>query len=242
MEMLVVVALMAMVATYFTNLLIQRFARQEVAVITSELLTLSQAISNYYTAEFQWPGRVIDAAGDSVCESGNVFAALQPDYLNGYDDQDYSFSCSQDTHLVISITVSDEETANSLVSYLPAAESVASGSVYNVRLYVMRPRLPMQVNFSESVMPSSGPLIVAQPDHCANPAISVSPDAICAPNPNDNLGGYKVTVNTQGNNWRIRLRARSDFPSSDYQTIRTCPDEEGNPLAINFRAFIFCLR
>lgn len=252
-EMLVVVSIVAVLAAYFTNFFINRLTYQEVRSVANEMVTLNRALTSYYSEYYRWPGQDDSGPGDPECLSGNVFdgispsIGLEPEYIAGYDRGLYSFDCEEPMKMVVSREVPNQEFGEILAAYLPSAvlrSDTSSGtSVYQVEYYVLRPRLPMKVNFFSETVNDFGRLRIDKPEGCddigGDPAISVNPVTVCSSDSSE-LGGYLVDISDSfdGDQWVISLFARSDLGA--YDRIVSCPfPGSGN---VRFQGMVFCER
>lgn len=251
-EMLVVVSIMAAAAAYFTNFFINRLTLEEVRSIANEMVTLNRALTSYYSDYYRWPGQDPDGDIDAPCTDENVFEGhddapgLEPDYIAGHDRADYAFDCTNPVKILVKRYVDTEDMADILVAYLPLAlsgsEAGADGPVYFVEYHVLRPRLPINVRFFNEPAGDDGVLSVDKPDNCESqggePAISVMPLTVCSPQNNRELGGYRVDIGGDREEWRISLSARND--TGGFQRLESCTFSSTE--RIRFQGMVFCSR
>ncbi len=268
-EMLVVVSIIALAATYFSNFFINRLTYEEVRTVANDMLTLNRAVTSYYSEYYQWPGFDGSDPDRPECGSVSVFNDLQPEFVEGYTPGNFEFDCSEPTKVVITRKFLSEEYAEILSGYLPLAswaQAAPQGGEdeeerYEVSYIVLRPRLPLNVHFFEQPVNNDGIAEIAFPENCDpdHAAISVAPNQVCGPgdpDPTDPvnyslLGGYRVDIeeerggscDTDGveNCWKVTLLARSDsFTGPNYKVIHQCAS--GDTREIKFRGMVFCER
>ena len=166
---------------------------------------------------------------------------LTPGYVMGVDESLYEFDCTQPSKIVVIREVDSAEIGEILEGYLPSGRflpgDAQASTPHKIELHVVRPRLPLSVDFFEVSSQGGNSVTIPFPADCLAQfaAISVSTDAVCT-NSGDPIGGYRIDVSKNSSNWSVTLRTRSD-QGSNYWSVASCDGKD-----ILFRGMTFCER
>lgn len=216
-EILVSIALMALVAGYFVSSRIEQLKLQLAENIAQEATSLGNLATAYRTAEGnadEWP----DSGGASDCDDA-IDELIAENYLPaGYQpiaSATLATSCpdgaSGPFRIAITFPAIDEDLANLVKTAMPAAHgpSGGGGADWEVVQSVYPPRrLGRQYTFLKLPVDTHGEISVPRPP-CGSgtPQYIAIPQAVCVVD-NDGLQGYyfrDVSGGGSAGPWRLRL-------------------------------------
>lgn len=215
-EILVSIALMALVAGYFVSSRIEQLKLQLAENIAQEAIALGNLATAFLTADGrsgEWP----DAGGASDCDDA-IDELIAENYLPaGYQtiaSATLTTSCPDGAagpfRIIITFPAVDEDLANLVKTAMPAAHGPGGGggADWEVVQYVYPPRrLGRQYAFLKLPVDSHGEIIVPRPS-CGSgaPQYIAIPQAVCVED-EDGLQGYyfRELSGAPTGEWRLRL-------------------------------------